>query len=496
MMDRASERADDRRDPVGNNDATPAMSNYHSRSLYLDRLLLILDACLIALSFVVAVNVYPFYGTGIVINESAHLGLLPIIIMFFVMTRLARSTSRSALDGGVVQQALRIVGELTITLIALMVLVFLMRLDFVSRLTIAGFGVIGSTAIIVCRTALIKWYLSSGQAGARDTLNIVIVGSGRRARLLADRLQRVPAIKPNIIGFLDPAGESAGRRKEDCVIGHVDDISAVLRDNVVDEVVVAVPRGMLSDVSVIFSACEEEGVHLKFMADIHDFKAARTRLTRVGDIPLLSFEPVAQSENALIAKRIFDIIVTLMAFPLILPIFVGTALAIKMDSRGPIIFTQTRIGLQKRPFRMYKFRSMVTDAEARMGEVEHLNEADGPNFKIKDDPRVTRVGRFIRKTSIDELPQLINVLKGEMSLVGPRPMSIRDVNLFDKGIQRKRFSVRPGITCLWQVSGRSDLSFDDWLRLDLAYIESWSLLEDIKILLMTIPVVLMRKGAS
>ena len=138
---------------------------------------------------------------------------------------------------------------------------------------------------------------------------------------------------------------------------------------------------------------------------------------------------------------------------------------------------------------------MVSDAEARMSRVDHLNEADGPIFKIANDPRVTSIGRFLRRTSIDELPQLINVLRGDMSLVGPRPMSVRDVALFDKGIQRKRFTVRPGMTCLWQISGRSDLSFDEWLALDLQYIDTWSLFLDVKILLMTVPTVIRQEGA-
>jgi len=179
----------------------------------------------------------------------------------------------------------------------------------------------------------------------------------------------------------------------------------------------------------------------------------------------------------------------------VLPLMALVAIVIRVDSPGASVFTQQRVGLRKRRFKLYKFRSMVVDAEKRLDEVEHLNEADGPNFKIKDDPRVTRIGKILRKTSIDELPQLFNVLIGDMSLVGPRPMSTRDVDLFDKGIQRKRFSVKPGITCIWQVSGRSDLSFDDWLRLDLEYIDQWSLGLDFKILLKTVPVVLLGKGA-
>jgi lipopolysaccharide/colanic/teichoic acid biosynthesis glycosyltransferase len=186
---------------------------------------------------------------------------------------------------------------------------------------------------------------------------------------------------------------------------------------------------------------------------------------------------------------------TLIFLPFFLPIFGLIAIWIKLDDGGPVFFVQERVGLKKRLFPMFKFRTMRVDAEAMLKDIEHLNEAEGPNFKIANDPRITRAGRFLRHTSLDELPQLINILRGEMSLVGPRPMSIRDVNLFDKGIQRKRFSVKPGITCIWQISGRSNLPFHKWLELDLEYIDTWSLSLDLLILLKTIPVVLLRKGA-
>lgn len=198
----------------------------------------------------------------------------------------------------------------------------------------------------------------------------------------------------------------------------------------------------------------------------------------------------------MIAKRVFDILVVLAFAPLMLPVFGAIALAIKLDSRGPVFFRQERVGLNKRRFGMLKFRSMVADAEARMRDVEHLNESQGPNFKIRNDPRITRVGRFLRKSSLDELPQLINVLCGHMSLVGPRPMSLRDVERFDKGIQRKRFSARPGMTCIWQISGRSNLDFDRWLKLDLEYIENSSFWLDLKILFLTIPAVIKGSGAA
>ncbi len=178
------------------------------------------------------------------------------------------------------------------------------------------------------------------------------------------------------------------------------------------------------------------------------------------------------------------------------PIFLLVALAIKLDSSGPLFFIQERMGYNKRRFRMIKFRTMSADAEARMKELEHLNEKDGPVFKIRNDPRMTRVGRLLRKLSIDELPQLINVLFGDMSLVGPRPLPMRDVLGLEVAWQKRRFSVKPGLTCLWQISGRSNLSFEEWMQLDLEYIDRWSLGLDCRILLRTIPAILSADGAA
>jgi exopolysaccharide biosynthesis polyprenyl glycosylphosphotransferase len=265
---------------------------------------------------------------------------------------------------------------------------------------------------------------------------------------------------------------------------------------VIDEVILAVPRAMIPDVDKIAQACEEEGVKLCLMADVFDVHAVRTRLVALGPIPLLTLEPVAQEEWKLLVKRLMDFAIAALMIPLLLPVVGLIVLAIKLDSPGPAFFIQERVGRRKRRFRMLKFRTMVQDADRRQAEVEHLNEAKGPIFKIANDPRITRVGSFLRRSSLDELPQLLHVLTGEMSLVGPRPMSLRDVDLFDQGFQRKRFSVKPGLTCLWQISGRSDLPFSRWLELDLAYIERWSLGLDVKILFKTLPAVLSGRGAN
>jgi lipopolysaccharide/colanic/teichoic acid biosynthesis glycosyltransferase len=178
------------------------------------------------------------------------------------------------------------------------------------------------------------------------------------------------------------------------------------------------------------------------------------------------------------------------------PLFALVALAIMLDSTGPVFFIQERVGCNKRRFRMIKFRTMTADAEERMKDIEHLNEKSGPIFKIRNDPRITRVGKWLRKTSIDELPQLINVLVGDMSIVGPRPLSVRDATGMEEAWQKRRFRVKPGLTCLWQVSGRSNLSFEEWMHLDLEYIDHWSLGLDATILLRTIPAIVLARGAS
>jgi exopolysaccharide biosynthesis polyprenyl glycosylphosphotransferase len=197
----------------------------------------------------------------------------------------------------------------------------------------------------------------------------------------------------------------------------------------------------------------------------------------------------------LVFKRLLDIIASSILLILLAPMFLIVAILIKFDSPGPVFFVQERVGLNKRKFQMYKFRTMVADAEQRQTQLESLNEADGPIFKIKDDPRFTRLGKFLRKASIDELPQLLNVLKNDMSLVGPRPLDLRDYNRLEEDWLRRRFSVRPGITCLWQINGRSSVSFQEWMRLDMRYIDHWSMRLDLEILAKTIPAVLKGSGA-
>jgi exopolysaccharide biosynthesis polyprenyl glycosylphosphotransferase len=208
-----------------------------------------------------------------------------------------------------------------------------------------------------------------------------------------------------------------------------------------------------------------------------------------------TFSPPLTEGWPMVCKRLLDIFVSSLVLIALSPLFLVVALLIKLDSIGPVFFVQERVGLSKRRFRMYKFRTMVVNAEQKQSELERVNEAVGPVFKIKNDPRVTRVGRFLRKRSIDELPQLLNVLKGDMSLVGPRPLDLRDYYGLDEDWLRRRFSVPPGITGLWQVNGRSSVPFQEWMELDLRYIDHWSFWLDVKVIAKTIPAVLKGVGA-
>ena len=378
----------------------------------------------------------------------------------------------------------------------LLILLFFLQIHYVSRAVIVVFAVVEFFSLLGVRVYAV-WDFKKTVRSGEKVLRVIIVGTRSRAQQLARVLRKRVVYGVEIVGFIDPDPDCL-EGYEGCspILGTVMHMNTLLKQNVVDEVIVAVSRTMLNDVEPIVVACEEEGITLRFMADVFNIQVARMTLTHIGRLPLLTMESVAQDEQQLLAKRVFDVVLTVCCLPFLLPLLLLVAIVIKIDSPGPVFFIQQRVGLRKHLFPMVKFRSMYIDAEQRLAEIEHLNEAKGPIFKMTKDPRITRVGRIIRKTSIDELPQLFNVLRGEMSLVGPRPMSVRDVDLFDKGIQRRRFSVQPGITGLWQISGRSKLSFERWLELDLEYIENWSFGLDLEILLKTIPAVLKSDGAA
>ncbi|SHO51452.1 sugar transferase [Desulfopila aestuarii] len=468
---------------------------FDERSRDTQRLLSLLDIFFTVLSFASALWIFEQIHSDEQVDFFSHIAILPLILALLIFSLSYFNVYRNPRSASSVFYVAAIIQAMATVLGILFFLLFILNIHYVSRIIIIGFAATDVTLMIGSRLIVRRNFLRAINQG-KGLLNVLIIGSGERALLLTRALKKKADWGINIIGYLDTDPELTGRKVSGgTILGTVDDIHSILKSHVLDEVIVAIPRSMITDVDSIALACEEEGVKFRFMADIFNIVAARVSLTNLADIPILTLEPVALNETKLMIKRFIDLLLSAVALPILLPIMALIAIAIKIDDGGPIFFIQHRVGLKKRLFPMFKFRTMHVNAEEMLKDIEHLNEMEGPNFKIANDPRITRIGRFLRHTSLDELPQLINVIRGEMSLVGPRPMSIRDVELFDKGIQRKRFSVKPGITCIWQVSGRNNLPFHKWLELDLQYIDNWSLSLDIWLLLKTIPVVLLRKGA-
>jgi len=345
----------------------------------------------------------------------------------------------------------------------------------------------------------IRAMLSFARKRGRNLRNIVIVGTNYRALEFARRLGTHPEFGYRIEGFVDQEwqGMETFRRAGYALASDIEHFPEYLRRSVVDEVVIAVPfRSMHEQASRIAASCNEQGITVRVFSNILDLKATHSSTDDEEEDPVITHASGLAGGWPVFAKRVLDLVISSISLVVLSPLMLVTAILIKLTSPGPILFRQERLGLNKRHLYVYKFRTMVADAEQRMCELEHLNEVSGPVFKIKNDPRITRLGKFLRKTSIDELPQLINVIKGDMSLVGPRPLPVRDYNGFNEDWQRRRFSVKPGITCLWQIRGRSSIPFDEWMELDLTYIEKWSLWLDLQILIKTIPAVLRGTGAA
>lgn len=328
----------------------------------------------------------------------------------------------------------------------------------------------------------------------RNLRNVVIVGTGPDALEIAARLARRDDLGYRVVEVLEAAKNGASGRNQGArpLLGR---LATLIDQRPIDEVFVALPlQGAHRLTRDIVSLCEEQGIAVRMVAPVASLQWARATVDSVEGQPVLTIHTGPADPIELLAKRVLDVVGASFGLLVLSPVFLVVAVLIKLDSRGPVVFVQERVGLNRRRFFAYKFRSMVDGADRMQAELESLNEADGPVFKIEKDPRVTRVGRWLRKLSIDEFPQLFNVLKGEMSLVGPRPLPLRDVERIDVRWHKRRFSVKPGITCLWQVNSREP-KFDEWIRQDMEYIDNWSLALDVKILARTIPAVWSGHGA-
>jgi len=328
----------------------------------------------------------------------------------------------------------------------------------------------------------------------RNYRDVLIAGTGKRAATIERSIAGHPEWGLRIIGFTDDVGSPLDPSLDGYDLHKMAEIPNLLRDSVVDELILACPLSVLPSMQPLVAVCVEAGVPVTLLSDLFGDDLPPPQMSRLGSLSALSFAPVHHSELKISIKRCIDVVGAAVLLVATAPIVAVAAVLIHLDSPGPVFFRQKRCGLHGRGFELLKLRTMSADAEERRLELLHLNEMDGPVFKIRDDPRITRVGRILRRTSIDELPQFWNVLVGHMSLVGPRPPLPAEVSEYAT-FQRRRISVRPGITCLWQVSGRNKIGFDDWVKLDLEYIDSWSLAKDFEILVKTVPAVLFATGS-
>ena len=368
--------------------------------------------------------------------------------------------------------------------LAVIVVMFLLNMKELNRTVIVFFGVT-SFVLVFLSEELLHWGYKSTYGRSQLKKTILLIGTAEdTARMKADLAARTDE-SLEVVAEVD-INESS-----------VDQLVKLLHERSPNGVILSAKHTYFGQIEKAIQACELEGVDVWLVADFFRTQISRTTFDELYGRPVIVFRSVPEYAWQGIVKQGIDICGALALIVLCSPLLAWAALGIKLTSPGPVLFRQRRCGLNGRPFTMIKFRSMASDAEQRKVELAALNEMSGPVFKLTNDPRVTRIGRILRKWSIDELPQLFNVLRGEMSLVGPRPLPVDEVERFDDPSHRRRLSVKPGITCLWQVSGRSQVTdFKDWVRLDLEYIDNWSLWLDVKILCRTLPVVLVGTGAK
>lgn len=365
--------------------------------------------------------------------------------------------------------------------LAVILVMFFFKLNL-ARAVILLFWPI-SIVLIYLNDELMRWFYRSRYAQAQLNKRVVLIGTPPdTAKMKSD------------LGTLGTAIEFVGEL--DINDTGVKELVALLHKASPHSVVINAKHTFFGQVEKAILACEREGIDAWLVADFFKTQISRTTLDDLHGRPVLVFRSTPEASWQGVCKHVIDAIGSVVLLFFALPIMGIIALAIRRTSPGPVLFRQERCGLHGRPFVMLKFRSMETNAAQRQHELAALNEMGGPVFKLTKDPRVTKVGAFLRKYSLDELPQLFNVLRGEMSLVGPRPLPVYEVEKFDDPAHRRRLSVKPGLTCLWQISGRNEVrDFSDWVRLDLEYIDNWSLWLDVKILMRTIPVVLSGAGA-
>jgi len=460
------------------------------------------DLVLTTLAFLLAwwirSNIAPRVAPSIFPTElyplSRYLGLLPFVLAIWTLllvTREAYTSRRTVALASEMWQVVQVVGAGTLTLAATG---WLLRLEFVSRPFLVLFASL-DLLFLLAEKFVLRLAARRVRRRGYNYRTLLIVGINPRSEEVAQIVADHPHWGFKLLGFISPNGDHTDEVAGLPVLGNADDLPQILEQEVVDEVIFVLSRRQLEEFEDSFLLCSELGIRARVALYFPHMKA-RVVLEELEGIPLLTFTNTPGAPFPLFLKGLQDIVASVVGIAMTAPLLPVIALAVKLSSRGPLMYSQKRCGLNGRLFTLYKFRTMYEGADRRLDEVAHLNEVEGPVFKARRDPRVTPVGWLLRRLSLDELPQLYNVLRGDMSLVGPRPPIPEEVDRYERW-QRRRLSMKPGLTGLWQVSGRAALDdFKSWIALDLAYIDQWSLWLDLKILLKTIPAVLSTRGAA
>ena len=430
------------------------------------------------------------------VDFSEFSPFIELMVVLLLGAYIIKGLYRLPRTAGVLDHAGIIISSTTTGIAILIVLLFIFRpYQFYSRLiyAFAWFSII--VLLCVARMVIIeirRWRWTRGYGRER----VLVVGSTGLGREIMEGVVAQPFLGYALVGYLDDRAPLATTRNDGHFryLGTVEELAVITRVYRIDQVILALPFWENRRLPRLVAACRAAGVEFRVAPDLYELSFDRVEVGTLGSIPMIDLKEVSLKGLNLYIKRLMDLCIVLLLSPFVLLLAGFIALCIWRDSPGSVIFQQWRVGKDGRLFRAYKFRTMVHDAEARKAEVVALNEADGPIFKIRNDPRMTRVGRLLRRTSLDELPQLWNVLRGDMSLVGPRPPTPDEVSRYEPW-HKRRLEVVPGLTGLWQVLGRSDTSFDEMVRLDIYYAENWTPTLDVRIMLQTIPAVISGKGA-
>ncbi len=447
-----------------------------------------------ALAFLARLTIAWLWDPGLPDLTLGHALWLPLVAMPVFYVLFAWSGLYGSLRTKSIREMPLMVGKaILLGGLILGAAIFLVQAKYFSRSLFALFLIL-HYALIVSEKLAIRVSQRYVRRKGFNYRTILIVGINEQGMRIADALRENREFGFKVVGMVNGYGQEYVQADEYKVLGGVEDLEKIVDSHIVDEIIFSLPLDQLVRCETQILKCEEVGLKIHLRVDFAHSLFSRTYLGTVSEIPLLTLASTPHQAAEVIVKRAVDLGVSAAALVLAAPVMAVIAALIKLESTGPVLFRQVRLGLNGRRFMLLKFRSMVHDAERQREALSGLNEMSGPVFKIANDPRVTCVGRFLRRTSLDELPQLWNVLRGDMSLVGPRPPLPSEVVKYERW-QRRRLSMKPGLTCLWQVNGRNNVNFDEWMKLDMEYIDNWSLGLDLKILARTVPAVLFSRGA-